>query len=51
MARTLFADETILNIDELELHYKKEKDKRYAERILCIIWSISEKITMKEMYF
>lgn len=49
MPRTLFADETILSIDELERHYKKETDKRDAERILSIIWSISEKITMKEI--
>ncbi len=49
MARILFADETILPIKELERQYKKETDKRFAERILSIIWSISEKITMKEI--
>jgi len=47
--RNLFADETVLTIEELELMYKKESDKRYAERILSIIWSISERITMKEI--
>lgn len=49
MGRTVFANASLYDLGELDNFYKNEVNKRIAERILCIIWSIDEKITAKEI--
>lgn len=49
MGRTLYAVASNLSLEELDKYYKYEENKRIAERILCVIWSIEENITTKQI--
>lgn len=45
MVKILLADTETNSLANLEKNYDKERDYRLRERILCIIWSIDEKIS------